>query len=245
MNLGAYVGDDPSAVAANVQLLERSTAARSVFNRQVHGTGVHVLRAGSAQQQSFDASVTTERGLMCTATVADCCPVLFCALDAHGRALAVGAAHAGWRGLAGGVLNVIYEEIKALPSEYINSVAIKNVASKTNEVLCWVGPCIGQAAFEVGPEVREAFLALHAEDAAHFQAGRTDRWHADLAGLVRAALQRLDKARVFGNDSSNAWCTVANPGRFFSHRREGGRTGADEQQRSTGTGRMVAAVWMS
>lgn len=215
LNLGTAVGDDPAAVTENRRRFALALdGARPLWLRQVHGA--RVLRADSVlallpEPPEADAAWTDEPGVACVVQVADCLPVLFSTAD--GRAVA--AAHAGWRGLAGGVLDAT---VRAL-------CEARGVAPAA--LSAWLGPCIGPDAFEVGADVRDAF----AEDAALLRyAPRPDgdpRWRADLAGLARARLSRLGVGRVDGGTS----CTVNDPSRFFSYRRDGV------------SGRFAAAVW--
>lgn len=214
LNLGGHVGDDPAHVRVNRARLQEALGVRPVFLQQVHGTGLVSLDARSADGASADACTTTARGIACTIMVADCLPVLF--TDEAGRRVA--AAHAGWRGLADGVLERTVDAFQA-----------EGGASK---LMAWLGPCIGPDAFEVGDEVRAAFEAGSAAANAGFRpAGAPGKWMADLAGLARQRLQAVGVARLHGNDSSEAWCTVHNPLRFFSHRRD------------RVSGRFAACIW--
>jgi YfiH family protein len=215
LNLGDHVGDDPLAVAENRRRLAAQLRARPVFLKQVHGRGVVRLTAATADGSEADACWTMERGVACTMMVADCLPVLLA--DRQGRV--VGAAHCGWRGLAGGVLEALWEQ---MVSE----------AGRAGEWLAWLGPCIGPDAFEVGPEVRAAFSAGDAGAAAFFRPHAEGKFHADLQGLARRRLAAFGIAAIHGNDGSAAWCTVANPSRFFSHRRD------------RVSGRFAAGVWL-
>lgn len=206
LNLGDHVGDEPAQVARNRDRLRSAVGARPVFLQQVHGTGVvalddahNVVRDGTAA----DACTATTAGLACTIMVADCLPVLF--TDEAGHRVA--AAHAGWRGLAGGVLE---QTVKAFGAE------------GEGKVMAWVGPCIGPNAFEVGPEVKAAFEAHAAEAASCFRpAPAAGKWLADLPALARQRLRAAGASSVHGNDGTDGWCTVGNPSRFFSHRRDG------------------------
>lgn len=231
LNLGDHVGDAPPAVAANRQILGRAIGARPVFLHQVHGRGVAMLDAATPDGVEADACVSSEPGLACAVLVADCLPVLL--TDCGGTVVA--AAHAGWRGLAGeagqGVLEAVFERFDARMRQ-LHGPAI-DVASAT---LAWLGPCIGPGAFEVGVEVREAFCAADAAAAAHFQALPGGKCLADLAGLARRRLHALGITRIHGNDGSAPWCTVSQPLRFFSHRRDQARLG--------GSGRLAACVWL-
>ena len=221
LNLGDHVGDDPLAVGANRAVLAQALGgARPVFLQQVHGQGVVALDAHTPQGMQADACLTREAGVACTIMVADCLPLL--CTDAQGRFVA--AAHAGWRGLAGaggGEGGVIEALVAAL-------------GVPAREMLVWLGPCIGPQAFEVGDEVRAAFEAHDGQASACFRpAGRAGKWLADLPALARQRLAALGVAGVYGNDGSPAWCTVANPSRFFSHRRDGV------------SGRLAACIWRS
>lgn len=202
--------DDPAAVHENQRRFAAALGAQPVWLDQVHGADVlrlspDHLRPGAPLVRA-DASICTDPGIACTVLVADCLPVLFCSRD--GRA--VGAAHAGWRGLAGGVLD--------------NTVAALCEADgcAPADLLAWLGPCIGPAAFEVGADVLQAFgadpLQRAPADAALFRfSPRPDgsaRWRADLAGLARRRLATLGVTAVSGG----AWCTVGAPARFFSFR---------------------------
>ena len=232
LNLGDHVGDAPAAVAANRSQFAQSIGAKPVFLHQVHGTDVVVLDPATPHGARADACVTDQPGLACTIMVADCLPVLLCSADGA----VVAAAHAGWRGLAGrldasggsmGVLESVFEsfsrKVRVTPSLF----ATKNIA---DEVSVWLGPCIGPQVFEVGPEVREAFCA-----AQHFTALAAGKFLASLPGLARQRLASLGLRQIYGNDGSDAWCTVSNPSRFFSHRRNSARLG--------GSGRFAAAIW--
>jgi polyphenol oxidase len=211
LNLGRSVGDEPAAVAENRRRFAQTIGARPVWMSQVHGTRVLRLRAGDGALQEADAAITTEPGLACTVMVADCLPVLFAAPQARG----VAAAHAGWRGLAAGVLEA---SVSALCDAAVCA---------PGELHAWIGPCIGPSHFEVGADVLEAFSGGR-----HFvERRRPDgelRWLADLPALAR---QRLNAAGVAKIDASTA-CTVEERSRFFSFRRDGV------------TGRMAAAVWL-
>lgn len=231
-NLGDHVGDAPAAVASNRQRLQHALAgARPVFMKQLHGVGVLPLQADTADGLEADAAISTQPGLACTVMVADCLPVLL--TDTAGRAVA--AAHAGWRGLAGGVLEQSVTSFQALAPTNPARTAIDNEAV---ELLAWLGPCIGPEEFEVGAEVRDAFLASDASAAACFTAlpgGR--KYLADLPALARRRLVQRGVVRIYGNDGSDAWCTVRQAADFFSYRRD--------QVREGGTGRMAACIWLA
>ena len=217
-NLSVGVGDDAVAVQTNRSRLLARLQSRPTWLRQVHGSDVlHITRdTPEHPQASFDAAWTRERGLACMVGAADCMPVLFATCDGG----AVGAAHAGWRGLAGGVLeatlHAICEGQGVLPAD----------------VLVWLGPCIGPRQFEVGADVLQAFGQDPGQpDPALFlprtRPDGSPRWLANLPALARLRLQAAGVQRIRAADT----CTVEDPSRFFSYRRDGR------------TGRMVAAVW--
>jgi YfiH family protein len=215
LNLGDHVGDEPQLVARNRAIFERHIEARPVYMKQVHGTHIATLDGHTEDGVEADACTTAMRHVACTIMVADCLPVLF-AMEDGSR---VGAAHAGWRGLSGGVVEAT---ARALLDE---------TQARPQALLAWLGPCIGPEAFEVGPEVKAAFEAGDAAAAAWFKPYREGKWLADLPALTRMRLHAVGITRVWGNDGSRAWCTVANPSRFFSHRRD------------RISGRFAAAVW--
>jgi polyphenol oxidase len=228
-NLGDHVGDDPNHVMANRHMLQVLLGAKPIYLKQIHGTEVVSLTPKTPQGTVADACITTEKKLACTIMVADCLPVLF--TDIEGRFIA--AAHAGWRGLADGVLRQNIESIHA--------VASVNIACNATKIIAWMGPCIGPAAFEVGSEVKAAFATSVPMSETMFKSigdPLSGKWLADLAGLARLQLKQLglEKDQIFGNDSSAEWCTVNNPLRFFSHRRDAVKLGS--------SGRMAGCVWM-
>ena len=206
LNLGTHVGDAPAAVQANRARAAQALGAAPVYLRQVHGR-VCVVAVAGAQEVEADALWTAQPGLPVAIQVADCLPVLFVVRDDSGRAVAVAAAHAGWRGLAGGVLE---STLAALPA---------------GNVQAWLGPCIGPQAFEVGEEVLRGFSQSAADPGPHFiWAPRPDgsaRWRADLQGLAR---MRLQAAGVHAIQAEPA-CTFSQPSRFFSFRRDGAISG--------------------
>jgi len=214
LNLGIAVGDDPAAVIENRRRFAAALGVPTVYLRQVHGTAVLRLRASDGDRvpdEPADAAITTEPGIACTVQVADCLPVLFAAPEGRG----VGAAHAGWRGLAAGVLDATVAALS------------EAAACAPADLRAWLGPCIGPRQFEVGADVVDAFGG----GARFVPRARPDgqpRWLADLPGLARDRLQALGVGRVSGG----TWCTVEDRSRFFSFRRDGI------------TGRMAAAVWL-
>ncbi|MDO5691022.1 MAG: peptidoglycan editing factor PgeF [Pseudomonadota bacterium] len=229
-NLGDHVGDEPLAVAGNRQRLQRAMDARPVFMNQVHGIGVLCLQRGTPDGVTADAAVCNQPGLACTVMVADCLPVLI--TDTQGRAVA--GAHAGWRGLAGGVLEQTLAAFQAMVKISPMQAA---TGSQPIELMAWLGPCIGPRAFEVGPEVREAFIAADAGAGDCFVAQPAGKYLADLPALARRRLAALGVTKVHGNDGGADWCTVQQPERYFSYRRD--------QHARGGTGRMAACIWLA
>ena len=198
-NLGDHVGDDPAAVAQNRLRLSGEFDIQPAWLKQVHG--LVVADADPSRVVEADASWTDRPGIACTVMTADCLPVLFC--DQAGTQVA--AAHAGWRGLAGGVLEATLDRLDVPPAQ----------------VLVWLGPAIGPQAFEVGLEVRDAFTAVHPEAARAFVDGeRPGKLMADIYALARIRLAARGVTAVYGG----GLCTVSDE-RFFSYRRtpQGGR----------------------
>lgn len=234
-NLKPGIGDDDQAVLANRQSLLVRVGRPLVRLDQVHGVAVHAVGVASLEdpqgmlpQAVADACVTDRPGRVCEIQVADCLPVLMA--DRQGRAVA--AAHAGWRGLAGGVVEAALERLCAL------------AGTGPEGVEAWLGPCIGPAAFEVGGEVLAAFgevgaapLERGSSTNARFRpvgrdpSGR-DKWWADLPGLARDRLRAAGVTAVGGNDGAVSWCTHTNAAHYFSYRR------------SPRTGRMSALIWL-
>jgi polyphenol oxidase len=222
MNLKDGIGDDPIAVEENRQILQRQLGdARPVWLHQVHGCRVVRLRsqdaAPGAPLHEADASITTEPGIGCFVQVADCLPVLLCV-----GGQAVGAAHAGWRGLASGVVEKTLDAL------------CDAAGCRPGDVEAWLGACIGPAHFEVGADVVQAFGGEPASMGAGETGGRftareaPGKWLADLAGLAHDRLARAGVQRVGGHGG----CTFADRSRFFSYRRDGV------------TGRMAAGIWL-
>jgi polyphenol oxidase len=209
-NLGTHVGDDPQHVLANRRQLALSIGVRPVFLDQVHGTLVAKIDASTLDGVLADGAVTQQPGVACTVMVADCLPLLLTNTDGT----QVVAVHAGWRGLAAGVIDA----------------ALQTFADP-QRVLAWLGPCIGPQRFEVGQEVREAFVHSNAEAAQYF-VPQQNKWLAHLSGLARLRLLQLGVTALYGNDGGASWCTFSNPSVFFSHRRD------------RISGRMAATVWL-
>jgi YfiH family protein len=215
LNLGLHVKDDPDAVRENRARLQSLLPGRPAWIAQVHGADV--VEAGLVQPgapvQVGDASIATEPGVVCAILTADCLPVLFA--DLEGKV--VGAAHAGWRGLAGGVLGATVAAMRARGAGGITA---------------WLGPAIGPQAFEVGPDVVEAFRAA-LPDGAHEEGfrpypGRDGKYLADIYLLARRLLARDGITRVHGGGR----CTFTEDDRFYSYRRDG-----------AGSGRQASLIW--
>jgi YfiH family protein len=200
-NVASHVGDAPDSVTRNRVDLRAllNLPAEPAWLNQVHGVAVSDLDAGAATSgpTTADAAVARGAGRVCVVMVADCLPVLFASRDGG----VIAAAHAGWRGLAAGVLE--------------RTVAAMGVAG--GELSAWLGPAISQAHFEVGDEVRTEFVASDRGAAAYFKVNDRGRWEADLVGLARRRLAALGVSDVNGGE----WCTFADRERFFSHRRDG------------------------
>ena len=221
-NLGSHVGDDAQAVAHNRALLQAQlVGAQPVFLTQVHGVDVAHLNASTPDGTTADACITPDAQVACTIMVADCLPLLF--TDEAGQVVA--AAHAGWRGLAAGVIE---QTVRAV---------CEQAGVAPAQVCVWLGPCIGPDAFEVGDDVRVAFnsgLAFESSSAQRYfkpHPANSGKWLADLAGLARQRLHTLGVTSVAGNDSTPEWCTVSQSSRLFSYRRDGV------------TGRFAVCIW--
>lgn len=195
LNLGDHVGDQPAHVAENRARVAAHLPAAPLWLSQVHGVRV-VDAALAADGEQADAALVRIPGRVCAVMTADCLPVLFC----HRGGQVVAAAHAGWRGLAGGVLEA----------------TLAAMAVPGNEVMAWLGPAIGPTAFEVGDDVRTAFAGADPAAASAFAAATPGKWLADLYALARLRLRRCGVTAIYGGDR----CTVSEPGLFFSHRRD-------------------------
>lgn len=210
LNLAKHVGDDPGRVDANRARLDEalSLPGEPLWLNQVHGCEVADTETAEPGC-SADAALARGPGRVCAVMTADCLPVLFCARDGS----TVAAAHAGWRGLAAGVLERTVADLGVAPAD----------------VLAWLGPAIGPDAFEVGPEVREAFTAGDAGARGCFRPAGGDTWLADIFGLARRRLAAVGVSAVFGG----GLCTYSDPRRFYSYRRDGV------------TGRMASLIWLA
>lgn len=217
-NLGLRCGDDPLHAQENRRLLAReySLPADPVWLNQVHGTAVAVLsptslavRAAHFDVECADASTTSVVGLPLAILTADCLPVIFC----NSAGTEIAAAHAGWRGLASGVLEATIAAMQTAPAE----------------LMAWLGPAAGPDAYEVGAEVRDAFIACAGEAEVAFTATRPGHWRVDLYRLARQRLEHSGVTNIFGG----GLCTITDSQRFYSHRRD---------QR---TGRMATLIYIS
>jgi hypothetical protein len=207
LNLGDHVGDDPAHVAANRARLRRQLPAEPGWLRQVHSA--RVVELGRESNPQADAALTRQPAQVCAVLTADCLPVLFC--DRAGSVVA--AAHAGWRGLADGVLEATVAAMQVPPGE----------------VLAWMGAAIGPRAFEVGDEVREAFVAQHpAASEAFVPQPMPGKWLADIYQLARIRLKHAGVQAIHGDGR----CTFSEVDSFYSYRRDGV------------TGRMAALIWL-
>lgn len=208
LNPASHVQDDPEHVARNRQLIRDmlELPAEPIWLQQVHG--VDVVKADQVGESlpQADASFTDQADTVCVVLTADCLPVLFCA-DGGEK---IAAAHAGWRGLQAGIIEQTL------------------LAMACNEVTVWLGPAIGPEQFEVGDEVRQAFLDNSAVHASAFKRNDTGKWLADIYQLARQQLAALGIDQVHGG----GLCTVAEPQRFYSYRRDGAVTG-----------RMASLIW--
>jgi YfiH family protein len=207
LNLGDHVGDAPLAVVHNRMLLNTMMPSEPVWLEQVHGTTVANADMASCLPQA-DACIARHRAAVCVVMTADCLPVLLC--DKQGSV--VGAAHAGWKGLAAGVVEATVQAMNVAPQN----------------LMAWLGPAISQDAFEVGDEVRAAFIAAQPQALVAFIPGQYGKWLADLYALARLRLNALGITQIFGGD----YCTYREREHFFSYRRDGI------------TGRMGTFIWL-
>lgn len=210
LNLAAHVGDRPEDVRQNRALLRPMLPAEPAWLSQVHGAAV-VDAAAIANPVEADASFTTQRGVVCALLTADCLPVLFC--DAAGSV--VGAAHAGWRGLANGILENTVDKMRE---------------AGAGEILAWLGPAIGPQRFEVGDDVLSAFVRRDPDAKAAFKPidGRPGKYLADIYQLARIVLAKAGVERIAGG----GLCTVSDQSCFYSYRRD------------HVTGRMASLIWI-
>ena len=211
-NLGLNSGDDVDTVQANRSALQQTLRlpAAPRWLRQVHGTGVAELGPlPSSDAPQADAAVSHLPGTVLAILTADCVPVLFCADDGN----TIGAAHAGWRGLAAGVLEETIEQMQCPAAR----------------LMAWIGPCIGAASYEVGDEVRKAFIDQNTSASGAFVATRPGHWQCDLATLVKQRLTAAGIERIYGGGFD-----TRTDERFYSYRREGARSG-----------RFASLIWLA
>lgn len=210
LNLGSHVGDDPAKVAHNRQQFQQAAAMPNapIWLNQVHGVTVATLTHNSQSGITADVAISREPDIVATVMTADCLPLLLC--DITGTQVA--AVHAGWRGLCDGV-------IEATLASFTSGAA----------VLAYLGPAISQAAFEVGTEVRAAFITHDPSAAKAFIPGKAGKYHADLYQLARQRLAACGVSQVYGGD----YCTYQQRELFFSYRSDGQ------------TGRMASSIWLS
>ena len=208
-NLASHVGDDLTAVHENRTHLRTALAlpAEPLWLKQVHGITVVDAAQGGVEPEA-DGAFCSQPGVVCAVLTADCLPILIC----NWQGTKVAALHAGWRGLAGGVIEA----------------GVKALSESGNELLAWLGPAIGPEKFEVGAEVRSAFLQYDPHAASAFRATRDGKYLADIYMLARQRLQKLGLAAVY----DGGFCTVTDAARFFSYRRDGV------------TGRMATLIWI-
>ena len=208
LNLGSHVGDNPLNVAANRQILSPFVPSEPVWLNQVHGTLTIDAETAGCAPPDADASYTQQSNVVCTTMTADCLPLLFC----NQAGTEVAAVHAGWKGLLDGVIESTLDRMQSKPSE----------------ILVWLGPAIGPQAFEVGSEVRDAFIKkLPRAEAAFKPYG--EKWLGDIFMLARQRLAERGVTQVYGGGI----CTYSNPERFFSFRRD------------NVTGRMATLIWLA
>jgi len=205
LNLGLHVQDDGLAVAKNRQLLSDYLPSEPVWLNQVHGVEV-IDVTKSLCVQDADASFSKNKNVVCVTMTADCLPVLLC----NQQGTAVASIHAGWRSLCDGVIEA----------------TIKMMGVESEELMAWLGPAIGPDAFEVGSEVREAFIAQDAQADQAFNA-YGDKWLGDLYEIAKQRLNKQGLNKIYGGGE----CTYSNPSRYFSFRRDGL------------TGRMATMIW--
>ena len=205
LNLGLHVQDDGLAVAKNRKLLSDYLPSEPVWLNQVHGVEV-IDATKSLCVQDADASFSKNKNVVCVTMTADCLPVLLC----NQQGTAVASIHAGWRSLCDGVIEA----------------TIKMMGVEPEELMAWLGPAIGPDAFEVGSEVREAFIAQDAQADQAFKA-YGDKWLGDLYGIAKQRLNKQGLNKIYGGGE----CTYSNPSRYFSFRRDGL------------TGRMATMIW--
>lgn len=209
LNLGDHVGDDPACVLANRARLRSRLPGEPAWLKQVHGTQVVEAMPDVSPVIEADAAFARQSGAVCVVMTADCLPVLFC----NRAGTVVAAAHAGWRGLLAGVLEATIAAMAVAPGE----------------LLAWLGPAIGPARFEVGDEVRAAFIGSSPGAAEAFVPSSPGKWLADIYLLAKHRLRAAGLTSIYGG----GLCTVSDGERYFSYRRDGV------------TGRMATLIWLA
>lgn len=211
-NLAMHVGDDAMTVAKNRQLLNPHLPTEPVWVNQVHGITV-LDAAKSSCLENADASFSRQKNVVCVTMTADCLPLLLC----DNKGTVVAAAHAGWRGLCDGVIEA----------------TIKKMAVPPADILVWLGPAIGPESFEVGEDVRQAFLAHDTQAEKAFKKLNAEKWLCDLYALAKQRLNAIGIQQVYGASINENFCTFQQQDQFFSFRRD--KT----------TGRMASLIWLS
>ena len=211
-NLGDHVGDDLICVENNRQLLQDQLGLtiEPVWLKQIHGNTV-IDAAQSLQKTAADAAYAQQENVVCAVMTADCLPILLC----DQQATCVAAIHGGWRGLANGII--------------ANTVNYLNTFCEPSDLMAWLGPAIGPDVFEVGDEVRSAFIALDNDNEECFRPSPQGRWLADIYALAKLQLQHFGIEKIYGG----GYCTVNNEECFFSYRRDGQ------------CGRMANLIWLT
>lgn len=210
LNLGSHCGDEWPMVLQNRQRVTLEVGMEPRWLTQTHGIGVVEMGPLAPRvEPEADAAFTRQTGVAVAVMTADCLPLLFC----HRQEPVVAAVHAGWRGLCSGVIESTVKALNCRPAD----------------LLVWLGPAIGPQAFEVGEEVRAAFVAKYTDCAGEFHSKSSGKWLANLYGLARLQLKQLGVEQVYGGTE----CTYTDSLRYFSHRRDGGTTG-----------RMASIIWM-
>ncbi len=234
LNLGTHVGDAPLLVARNRNSLNTLLPSEPVWLEQVHGT--RVANADHANcREIADACIATKHGAVCVVMTADCLPILLC--DTQGTVVA--AVHAGWKGLAAGVIEATVNKMQTATTHgnLLGNNPARENAAQSLQLMAWLGPAISPIAFEVGAEVRDCFVAQNPASAAAFTAvpqreagcGAAPKFHADLYALARLRLHALGITQIYGGNR----CTYTESDTFFSYRRDGV------------TGRMASFIWLA
>lgn len=215
LNLGMHVGDDAARVTKNRQLLRAFLPSEPVWVNQVHGTEV-IDAAKNIGLQDADASLTTQAHVVCVTMTADCLPVLLC--DKAGTVVA--AVHAGWRGLCDGAIEA----------------TIYKMAIRPSDILAWLGPAIGEHAFEVGDDVRQQFIQQDSQAEQAFKPVAmhlsNDKWLCNMVLIAQQRLNKLGVTHIYGGGLNEDFCTYTDEARFFSYRRD------------NLTGRMASLIWL-